>query len=133
MATSTPHRTAYELGPHDVHRALVALAVTAVVIWLAWSVPIANWVLPSTGTALDDAGRLAATVAALGQGWWAIIVVTVALTIGSALAVGIDYTRGRNWTVTALKKAIAVASTLLAMWATWTVSVFAAAGVNTIG
>jgi hypothetical protein len=49
------------------------------------------------------------------------------------LAVGIDYMRGRNWTVTALKKAIAVASTLLAMWAIWTVSVFAAAGVNILG
>jgi hypothetical protein len=107
--------------------------VTAVVIWLASSVPVANWVLQSTGTALDDAGRRAATEAALGQGWWAIIVVTVALALGSLCAVGIDYVRGTNWTVTALKKAIAVASTLLAMWAIWTVSVFAAAGVNAIG
>ncbi|OZD36503.1 hypothetical protein CH252_34055 [Rhodococcus sp. 06-1477-1B] len=133
MATSTPHRTAYELGPHDVHRALVALGVTAVVIWLAWSVPVANWVLPSADTIEENAGRLEATEDALGQGWWAIIVVTVALAIGSVLAVGIDYMRGRNWTVTALKKAIAVASTLLAMWAIWTVSVFAAAGVNILG
>ncbi|MBY4213325.1 hypothetical protein HQO27_20295 [Rhodococcus fascians] len=77
MATSTPHRTAYELGPHDVHRALVALGVTAVVIWLAWSVPVANWVLPSADTIEENAGRLEATEDALGQGWWAIIVVTI--------------------------------------------------------
>lgn len=130
--TTTPPST-HDLSPHDRQRAFVALAVTAAVIWLAWSVPVANWVLPSTGTALDDAGRLAATEAALGQGWWAIIVVTVALAIGSLCAVGLDYMRGRNWTVTALKKAIGVASTLLAMWAVWTVSVFAAAGVQSIG
>ena len=130
--TITPGTT-HDLSPHDLHRTLVALAVSTVAVWLAWSVPVADWALPSTGTALDDASRVAATEAALGQGWWAIIVVTIAVVIGSLYAVGIDYVRGRNWTVTALKKAIAVASTLLAMWAIWTVSVFAAAGVNTIG
>lgn len=130
--TITP-RTTHDLSPHDLHRALVALAVSTVAVWLAWSVPVADWALPSTGNALDDAGRVAATEAALGQGWWAIIVVTIAVVIGSLYAVGIDYMQGRNWTVTALRKAIAVASTLMAMWAIWTVSVFAAAGVQTIG
>jgi len=130
---TTPPRTTHKLSPHDVLRALVALAVTTAAVWFAWSVPIANWALPSTVTALDDAGRLAGTRAALSLGWWAIIIITVALAVASLYAVGIDYMRGRNWTVTALKKAIAVASTLLAMWAIWTVSVFAAAGVQSIG
>jgi hypothetical protein len=133
VMTTTPPRTPYELAPTDVHRVLVALALTSLTVWLAWAVPVAEWVLTSTESASAESGRVLAAHDAVTSGWWAIIVVTVAMTVGSALAVGVDHARGRNWTVTALQKAIRLASTVAAMWAIWTVSVLAAAGVHTIG
>ena len=102
-------------------------------MWIAWAVPVADWVLTSTESTSVEAARGAAADDAIIQGWWAIIVVTVAMTIGSALAVVMDHSRARNWTVTALQKAIRLASTVAAMWAIWTASVLAAAGVHTIG
>ncbi len=131
--TTTPPRTTYDLAPTDVHRVLVALALTSLTVWLSWAVPVAEWVMGSTESTIVESGRAAAAHDAVTNGWWAIIVVTVAMTVGSALAVGVDHSRGRNWTVTALQKAIRLASTVAAMWAIWTVSVLAAAGVHTIG
>ena len=131
--TTTPPRTTYELTPSDVQRVLVALALTSLTVWIAWAVPVADWVLTSTESTSVEAARGAAADDAIIQGWWAIIVVTVAMTIGSALAVVMDHSRARNWTVTALQKAIRLASTVAAMWAIWTASVLAAAGVHTIG
>nr|WP_143546991.1 hypothetical protein [Rhodococcus sp. 06-418-1B] len=131
--TTTPPRTTYELAPSDVQRVLIALALTSLTVWLAWAVPVAEWVLASTESTSVETSRGAAAHVAVTQGWWAIIVVTVAMTIGSALAVAVDHSRARNWTVTALRKAIRLASTVAAMWAIWTVSVLAAAGVHTIG
>lgn len=133
VMTTTPPRTTYELAPTDVHRVLVALALTSLTVWLAWAVPVANAVLASSDSTSAEPGRVAAARDAVTQGWWAVIVVTVAMTIGSALAVAMDHSRGRNWTVTALQKAIRLASTVAAMWAIWTVSVLAAEGVHTIG
>lgn len=101
-------------------------------MWLVWAVPIADWVLGSTESTASEDGRITAAHDAITEGWWAIIAVTLAMTIGSALAVAVDHSRGRNWTVTALQKAIRLASTVVAMWAIWTVSVLAAAGVHTI-
>ena len=131
--TTTPPRTTYELTPSDVQRVLVALALTSLTVWLAWAVPVADWVLASTESTSVEAGRVAAAHDAITQGWWAIIVVTVTMTIGSAVATGLDHARGRNWTTTALQKSVRLASTVVAMWAIWTVSVLAAAGVHTIG
>ncbi|MDV7991574.1 hypothetical protein [Rhodococcus sp. IEGM 1374] len=131
--TTTPPRTTYELAHTDVQRVLVAIALTSLTVWLAWAVPVADWVLGSIESASIEAVRVAAARDAVTQGWWAIIVVTVAMTIGSALAVAVDHSRGRSWTVTALQKAIRLASTVVAMWAIWTVSVLAAAEVQTIG
>lgn len=131
--TTTPPRTTYELAPSDVHRALIALALTSLTVWTVWAVPVARLILESMITTIEDSGRAAATRDVLAHGWWAIIVVTAAMTIGSALAVVVDHSRVRNWTVTALRKAIRLASTVAAMWALWTVSVVAAAGVHTIG
>ena len=128
--TTTPPHTTYELTPTDVQRVLVALALTSLTVWIAWAVPVAEWVLGSAESTSGGAGRAAAAHDAFTQGWWAII---VAMTIGSAVAVGVDYARARNWTTTALQKAIRLASTVTAMWAIWTVSVLAAAGVHTIG
>jgi hypothetical protein len=133
VMTTTPPRTAYELAHTDVHRILVALALISLTVWLAWAVPVADWVLGSTDSTSVESGRVAAARDAVTQGWWTVIVVTVAMTIGSALAVAVDHSRGRNWTVTALQKAIRLASTVAAMWAIWTVSVLAAAEVHTIG
>lgn len=133
VVTTTPPRTTYELAPSDIQRVLVALALTSLTVWLVWAVPAAEWVLGSTPSTSVEAGRVVAAHDAVAQGWWAIITVTVAMTIGSALAVAVDHSRGRNWTVTAFQKAIRLASTVVAMWAIWTVSVLAAAGVHTIG
>lgn len=133
VMTTTPPRSTYELAHTDVQRVLVALALTSLTVWLAWAVPVADWVLGSIESASVEVGRVAAARDAVTQGWWAIIVVAVAMTIGSALAVAVDHSRGRNWTVTALQKAIRLASTVVAMWAIWTVSVLAAAEVQTIG
>lgn len=133
MDTTTPHRTPHEMRPHDVQRALIALALTSIVVWLAWAVPVAEWALSSTDTAIEDTSRAAATREVITHGWWAIIIVVVATTFGSLLAVAIDHSQGRNWTVTALKKAVGLAAVTVAMSTIWTVSVFAAAGVQTIG
>ncbi|MEW1935510.1 hypothetical protein AB0362_25305 [Rhodococcus sp. NPDC079359] len=133
VMTTTPPRTTYELVPTDVHRLLVALALTSLTVWLAWAVPVADAVLASTDSTSGEPGRVAAARDAVTQGWCAVIVVTVAMTIGSALAVAVDHSRGRNAAVTALQKAIRLASTVAAMWAIWTVGVLAAAGVHTIG
>lgn len=132
VMTTTPPRTSYELTSSDTHRALVTLALTSLTVWLVWAVPIADWVLGSTESTASEDGRITAAHDVITEGWWAIIAVTLAMTIGSALAVAVDHSRGRNWTVTALQKAIRLASTVLAMWAIWTVSVLAAAGVHTI-
>ncbi|CAB4898528.1 unannotated protein [freshwater metagenome] len=131
--TNTPPRTTYELALSDVHRVLVALTLTSLTVWTVWAVPVADWVLASTESTSVEAGRGSAAHDAIAQGWLAIVVVTVAMTIGSALAVGVDHSRGQNWTITVFQKAIRLASTVVAMWAIWTVSVLAAAGVHTIG
>ncbi|WP_415977442.1 hypothetical protein [Rhodococcus sp. 077-4] len=112
---------------HDRARALVALAMTAVTWWLAWSVPIAEWALPDS-TVADD--RVAATTDVLEQGWWVVIVINFALTIGSVITVCLDYARGRRWSVTATRTAVRLISALAVMWAVWTTCVFAASGVQ---
>lgn len=116
-----------EFTSRDRTRALIALAITAVTWWLAWSVPIAEWALPTSALAED---RVGATTDVLGQGWWVVIVITVAVTIGSIITVGLDYARGRRWSVTATRNAVRLASTLAVMWAVWTTCVFAASGVQ---
>lgn len=54
-----------EFTSRDRTRVLVALALTAVTWWLAWSVPFAQWVLPDS-TVADE--RIAATTDVLAQG-----------------------------------------------------------------
>jgi hypothetical protein len=116
-----------EFASRDRARALVALALTAVTWWLAWSVPIAEWALPDS-TVADD--RVAATTDVLQQGWWVVIVINFALTIGSIITVGLDYARGRRWSVTATHTAVRLICTLAVMWAVWTTCAFAASGVQ---
>jgi len=116
-----------EFTSHDRTRALVALAIIAVTWWLAWSVPIAEWALPDS-TVADD--RVAATTDVIQQGWWVVIVINFALTIGSVITVYLDYTRGRRWSVTATRNAVGLFCILAVMWAVWTTCVFAASGVQ---
>ena len=131
--TTTPPRTTYEVTPRDLHRVLIALALSALIVWLAWAVPIADWVLATANGASAEIGRVAAAQDVVTQGWWAVIVITRAMAVGSLTAVAMDYSHGRNWSLTALKKATGLAAVTIAMWAIWTVSVLAAAGVPTIG
>ncbi|MBY4382101.1 hypothetical protein CH260_03590 [Rhodococcus sp. 05-2256-B2] len=135
--TTTPPRTTYEVTPRDLHRVLIALALSALIVWLAWAVPIADWVLATANGASAEIGRVAAAQDVVTQGWWAVIVIviviTFAMTVGSLTAVAMDYSHGRNWSLTALKKATGLAAVTISMWAIWTVSVLAAAGVPTIG
>ncbi|CAH0315515.1 MAG: hypothetical protein NTX68_00035 [Rhodococcus sp.] len=131
--STAPTRTSHHLTSHDRHRALTALALTSVIVWTVWAVPVARLILESMITTIKDSGRAAATRDVLAHGWWAVIVVTAAMTIGSLIAVADASARAQNWTVTALRKAIHLAATALVMWAIWTVSVVAAAGVPTVG
>ena len=131
--TTTPPLTTYEVTPRDLHRVLIALALSALIVWLAWAVPIADWVLATANGASAEIGRVAAAQDVVTQGWWAVIVITRAMAVGSLTAVAMDYSHGRNWSLTALKKATGLAAVTIAMWAVWTVSVLAAAGVPTIG
>ena len=89
--TTTPPRTTYELTPSDIQRVLVAPALTSLTVWIMWAVPVAEWLLHSTESTSVESGRAVAAHDAVAQGWWAIIVVTVARAIGSALAVRVDH------------------------------------------
>jgi hypothetical protein len=103
--------------------------LTAVTWWLTWSIPLAQWVLSSSSDSADPVRRDAASDA-VAQGWWAIITVVSALSIGSLIAVALDCMNGRRWALTAWKNAVRLASTLAVMWAVWTVTVLAAGGVQ---
>ncbi len=118
--------------PGDRHRLRASIALAAIIWWLAWSIPVAEWVLSSAASVSTDSGRRDAANDAVAQGWWAIITLVVALSIGSLIAVAIDYANGRRWAVTAWKNAVRLASALALMWAIWTVSVLAAGGVQTL-
>ncbi|OZC96161.1 hypothetical protein CH275_26850 [Rhodococcus sp. 06-235-1A] len=117
-------------APSDRTRLLASIALTAVTWWLAWSIPVAEWVLSSSSSGSADPVRREAANDAVTQGWWAIITVVFALSIGSLVAVALDYMNGRRWALTAWKNAVRLASTLAVMWAIWTVSVLAAGGVQ---
>lgn len=116
-------------APSDRSRVLAAIALTAVTWWLTWSKPLAQWVLSSSSDSADPVRRDAASDA-VAQGWWAIITVVFALSIGSLIAVALDCMNGRRWALTAWKNAVRLASTLAVMWAVWTVTVLAAGGVQ---
>jgi hypothetical protein len=116
-------------APSDWTRLLAAIALAAVTWWLTWSIPFAEWVLSSSSGSADPVRREAANDA-VAQGWWAIITVVFALSIGSLIAVTLDYMNRRRWALTAWKNSVRLASSLAVMWAIWTVSVLAAGGVR---
>ena len=116
-------------APSDRTRLLASFALTAVTWWLTWSIPLAQWVLSSSSGSADPVRRAAANDA-VTQGWWAIITVVLALSTGSLIAVALDCMNGRRWALTAWKNAVRLASTVVVMWAIWTVSVLAAGGVQ---
>jgi len=118
-------------APSDRTRLLAAIALSAVTWWLTWSIPFAEWVLSSSSGSADPVRREAANDS-VAQGWWAIITVVFALSIGSLIAVALDCMNGRRWAVTAWKNSVRLASSLAVMWAIWTVSVLAAGGVQTL-
>lgn len=132
MTDSITRRTPYSLTATDRQRVLIALSLTAVVLWAAFSAPVAQWMLTAHDTASADTGRLAAAYEVVDQGWWAIRLVVLAVMVGSAAVIASRYLAAANWTVTALTYAVRLVLVLTALWMLWTLCVLAAAGISSI-
>ena len=132
MNDSITRHTPYPLTSADRHRLLIALAISAVVVWAATAVPVAQWMLTTAAGASTDPDRVAAADAVASQGWWAVILVVFGVGIGSIASVASRYLTGANWTITALTCAGRMLVVLVACWTLWTVCTLAAAGAQTI-
>lgn len=132
MTDSITRHTPYPLTTADRQRVLIALSVTAVVLWAAFSAPVAQWMLTAHDTASTDSGRLTAAHEVVDQGWWAIRLVVLAVMVGSAAVIASRYLAAANWTVTALTCAVRLLLVLTALSMLWTLCTLAAAGVPTI-
>lgn len=65
---TAPTRTSHHLTSRDRHRALTALALTSVIVWTVWAVPVARLILESMITTIEDSGRAAAPSDVLAHG-----------------------------------------------------------------
>ncbi|MBY4273421.1 hypothetical protein HQO27_14455 [Rhodococcus fascians] len=115
------------VSPEDRQRLLASVALTTVVLWAAWSIPVARWQLDRIGYVPDHV-RLNAAQDVVTQGWWSVIAVITALFIGSVVAVAVDFAHGGPSSRTAWRCATRSVGVLAAMWAVWIVSTLAAAG-----
>lgn len=119
--TITPSTTIHALNAVGRFRLWAACAVTAVTLWAVWTIP-----LPATAVDAIAASDDPAVRGAVNSGWWAVIVAATAVAIGSLIAVVIDYQRGRNWPLTALRSALKLLTITAGTWCLWTVIVLGA-------
>lgn len=119
--TTGPSTQFHVLTPPDRFRLWAACAVSATVLWLAWTIPF-----PVSADDAIAASENPAIHGALNAGWWAVIVAATAVAVGSVVAVAIAYQRGRNWTRTALRSALQLTAVLGGLRFFWIVTVLGA-------
>ena len=119
--TITPSTTIHALNAVGRFRLWAAGAVTAVTLWAVWTIP-----LPATAVDAIAASEDPAVRGAVNSGWWSVIVAATAVAVGSLIAVVIDYQRGRNWPLAALRSALKLLTISAGAWCLWTVIVLGA-------
>lgn len=119
--TITPSTNTHPLDAVGRFRLWAACAVAALVLWAVWTIPFPATAVDTIAASDDPAVR-----GAVNSGWWAVIVAVCAVAFGSLIAVVIDYQRGRDWPLTALRSTLKLLAIAAGTWCLWTVIVLGA-------